>query len=127
MLTNENFKYLSYRFNEYVIRSERPFERIRQTVTLEDEFSLLKLQRENWQYSIENILAVSEKDSFEIDGEADLEEETITDILDNVIISKKKIKFYNNSYGFSAWSFLELILSSAEYIIEATVKEMQLN
>ena len=47
MLTNENFKYLSYRFNEYVIRSERPIERIRQTVTLEDEFSLLKLQREN--------------------------------------------------------------------------------
>ena len=93
MLTNENFKYLSYRFNEYVIRSERPFERIRQTVTLEDEFSLLKLQRENWQYSIENILAVSEKDSFEIDGEADLEEETITDILDNVIISKKKLSF----------------------------------
>ena len=50
-------------------------ERVSHTITLEDKVGLLELQREYWQYFVENILAITEDPAFNIDNEADLERE----------------------------------------------------
>ena len=59
-------------------------ERVRYTITLEDRVFLLGLQRKNWQYFLEKVLAITENLTFNIDNEADLERELIDNVLENI-------------------------------------------
>ena len=59
-------------------------ESVRYTITLEDRVFLLGLQRKNWQYFVEKMLAITENLTFNIDNEADLERELIDNVLENI-------------------------------------------
>ena len=59
-------------------------ESVRHTITLEDRVFLLGLQRKNWQYFVEKMLAITENLTFNIDNEADLERELIDNVLENI-------------------------------------------
>ena len=59
-------------------------QRVRYTITLEDRVFLLGLQRKNWQYFLEKVLAITENLTFNIDNEADLERELIDNVLENI-------------------------------------------
>ena len=64
MLTNKNFKFLFYNFND---RQMRPLKRPRHTIISEDEHDLLELQREDWPYFIEKVLEkMSEKKNLDL-------------------------------------------------------------
>ena len=59
-------------------------ESVRYTITLEYRVFLLGLQRKNWQYFVEKMLAITENLTFNIDNEADLERELIDNVLENI-------------------------------------------
>ena len=59
-------------------------ESVRYTITLENRVFLLGLQRKNWQYFVEKMLAITENLTFNIDNEADLERELIDNVLENM-------------------------------------------
>ena len=100
-------------------------ERIRRhAFTLGDKVSLLELKRENWQYFVEKMFTITEDPYFNIDDEAYLEKELITNVLENVEMYQK---FCMNIYDICAESFKEYNLSSLSYILESIIKEMRLD
>lgn len=82
-------------------------ERIRHAFTSEIEVGLLELLRENWQYFVEKMFTRTE-----VEDEADLEKELITNVLENV---KMNQKFCMNIYDICVKSFKEYILSISSY------------
>ena len=82
-------------------------ERIRHAFTSEIEVGLLELLRGNWQYFVEKMFTRTE-----VEDEADLEKELITNVLENV---KMNQKFCMNIYDICAESFKEYILSISSY------------
>lgn len=82
-------------------------ERIRHAFTSEIEVGLLELLRENWQYFVEKMFTRTE-----VEDEADLEKELITNVLENV---KMNQKFFMNIYDICVESFKEYILSISTY------------
>ena len=92
------------------------------TITLEDKINLLELQSESWLDFVQKMLAVTEDHNFNINHEANVERELISNVLENVKICQK---FYMNIYDFCANSFNEYNLSSPTYFWESIKSVMR--
>ena len=94
-------------------------ERVRYAIILEEKVDLLELKRQNWQYFVKKMLAITEDPNFNID-----DEEMIHNILGNVRICQT---FYLNIYDFWENSIKEYILISPLYVLDSIITEMRLD
>ena len=105
----------------------RQVEKVRHTITSEDEGGLLELKQKNWLYFIEIVLEMSEKEKFELENEEndiDLESKLLLNIISNLQICKH---CYNTLSNSCTDNLQEMIFSSYFSYMQSVNEDMKLN